>query len=54
MKRSLALRIRVTRRGKILRRAMGQSHFRAKKNAGQINRKKGMRSIDKSMLKKYL
>jgi len=45
MKKSFSKRIKITGTGKMLRRAMGQGHFRAKKNTTQKKRKKSMRSI---------
>ncbi|MBI5079313.1 hypothetical protein HZB06_01390 [Candidatus Wolfebacteria bacterium] len=49
MKKSISDRIRITKRGKILRRAMGIGHCRAKKRSAQIKRKKGLRSISISI-----
>ncbi|MEK9154641.1 MAG: 50S ribosomal protein L35 [Patescibacteria group bacterium] len=57
MRKTVSKRIRVTRTGKVLRRAMGLCHFRAKKSSSQIKRKKITRSIDdlsKKLIKKYL
>jgi ribosomal protein L35 len=48
MKKSIANGIKITKRGKILRRAMGQGHFRAKKRSVQIKRRKGYRNISKA------
>jgi len=45
MKKSFSKRIKITGTGKILRRAMGQGHFRAKKSTTQRKRRKGMRSV---------
>ena len=56
MKKSVSKRIRITKRGKVLRRAMGQCHFRAKKRSAQIQRRKGLRGINdlsKKIVKKY-
>ncbi|MBI3638479.1 50S ribosomal protein L35 [Candidatus Wolfebacteria bacterium] len=56
MKSSVSKRIRVTKTGKILRRAMSQGHFLAKKRTIQIKRKKGQRSLDmgEKIVRKYL
>ena len=56
MKKSISTRIRVTKNGKILRRAMSQGHFLAKKRTVQIKRKKLLRGLDnfgKKIVKKY-
>jgi len=55
MRKSISTRIRVTRTGKILRRAMAQSHFLAKKRSVQIKRKKLFRGLGfgKKIVKKY-
>jgi len=45
MRKSITDRIKITGTGKILRRAMGQCHFRAKKRTSQIKRRKGLREI---------
>ena len=45
MRKSISDRIKITGTGKILRRAMGQCHFRAKKRTSQIKRRKGLREI---------
>ncbi|MDD5221516.1 MAG: 50S ribosomal protein L35 [Candidatus Pacebacteria bacterium] len=37
---SLTKRFKITKNGKILRRATGQDHFRAKKTGNQIRRKR--------------
>jgi ribosomal protein L35 len=46
MKKSISNRIRITKKGKILRRAMAQGHFLAKKRRIQIKRKKQMRGLN--------
>ncbi|MBI5401217.1 50S ribosomal protein L35 [Candidatus Wolfebacteria bacterium] len=46
MKKSVSKRIKITKKGKILRRAMGIGHFRAKKSASAMKRKKGYRSLE--------
>ncbi len=56
MKKSITDRIKITKTGKILRRAMGQSHFLAKKRTVQIKRRKQFRQLDhfgKKILKRY-
>lgn len=45
MKKSISKRIKITGTGKILRRAMGLGHCRAKKRSSQLKRKKGLRGI---------
>ncbi len=45
MKKSISSRIRITKTGKVLRRAMGQGHCRAKKRTTQMKRKKSLRGI---------
>ena len=56
MKKSISSRIKITKTGKILRRTMGQCHFRAKKSTTQIKRKKSNRGLNasKKLIKKYL
>ncbi len=56
MKKSISNRIKITKTGKIIRRTMGQCHFRAKKRSVQLKRKKGNRGLDasKKLIKKYL
>jgi len=56
MKNALAKRIKITKRGKILRRAMGQGHCRAKKRTVQQKRRKKFRGLEfgKKMIKKQL
>ncbi|MCX6702456.1 MAG: 50S ribosomal protein L35 [Candidatus Wolfebacteria bacterium] len=54
---SIKTRFRVTRTGKILRRAMAQCHYLSKKKTVQIQRKKHMRGLTdlgKKIVKKYL
>lgn len=55
MRKSISDRIKITKTGKILRRAMAQSHFLAKKRSVQIKRKKQLRQLDfgKKIMKKY-
>ena len=56
MKNSLAKRIKISKRGKILRRAMGQGHCRAKKRTTQLKRRKILRGLihGKQFIKKHL
>ena len=56
MQNSVANRIKVTKRGTILRRAMGQSHFMSKKRSVQLNRKKRLRTLGDGakIVRKYL
>jgi len=55
MKKSISKRLKITSTGKILRRAMAQGHFLAKKRTVQIKRKKLLRGLDfgKKIVKKY-
>ncbi len=56
-RKTVSKRIKVTKTGKIRRRAMGKSHCLAKKNASQIRRKQEMRGIDdvgRKIVNKYL
>ena len=57
MRKFISDRFKVTRTGKILRRAMAQGHFLAKKRTQQIKRKKGLRTLEvigKKIVKRYL
>jgi len=56
MKKSISKRLRITKRGKIIRRAMGQGHCRAKKSTTQRKRKKISRGLlhAEKFLKKHL
>ncbi len=45
MRKSISKRIRVTKRGKFIRRKMAQDHFRAKKSGKQIRKKRGGLSL---------
>jgi len=56
MKKTISKRIRISKRGKILRRAMGQGHCRAKKRTVQRNRRKILRNLlhGEKFLKKHL
>lgn len=44
MKKIVSKRIKVTKNGKVLRRAMGLGHYRAKKSGEAIKRKKSLRA----------
>ena len=44
--KSVQKRIRVTRSGKVMRRAMALGHSRANKNSTQMKRKKGARGLN--------
>ncbi len=46
MKKSISKRVRITKSGKILRRAMSLGHSRANKSTAQMKRKKGARLLD--------
>ncbi|MBI2515065.1 50S ribosomal protein L35 [Candidatus Wolfebacteria bacterium] len=57
MRKFISDRFKVTRTGKILRRAMAQGHFLAKKRTQQVKRKKGLRTLEvigKKIVKRYL
>jgi len=45
MKNSIRDRIKITKKGKILSRKKGQSHFRAKKTSKQLKRRSGLRPL---------
>jgi len=49
MKKAISTRIKVTGTGKLLRRKMGQCHFRAKKSSVQMGRKALLVSVPKSL-----
>ena len=56
MRKSISDRFKITKTGKILRRAMAQGHFLAKKRSVQIQRKKSLRGLDnfgKKIIRKY-
>ncbi len=55
MKKAVVKRIRVTKKGKIIRKAMGQSHFFAKKRTIVKKRKKVFRGLagGKKIIKNY-
>lgn len=57
MYKAFTKRFRVTRTGKILRRKMAQTHFRAKKSGKQIrNKRRGLplKSMNAKVFKKYI
>ncbi len=57
MNKSVKSRFKITKTGKILRRAMAQSHFLAKRRSGSFKRRKQMRGLSdlgKKIVKKYL
>ena len=45
MKKSISQRLKITGSGKIIRRAMGQGHSRARKRAVQLQRRKKSRGL---------
>ncbi|MGB7957249.1 MAG: 50S ribosomal protein L35 [Minisyncoccia bacterium] len=44
--KALAKRIKITKNGKIVRRAMANDHFRTRKNGTSIQKKRKTRSLD--------
>jgi ribosomal protein L35 len=44
--KALAKRVKITKNGKIVRRAMGIDHFRTRKNASTIQKKRKSRSLN--------
>ena len=57
MRKSVLKRLRLTKTGKVMRRAMGQGHSLAKKSGNQLNRRKVSRQIadiGRKLAKKYL
>jgi large subunit ribosomal protein L35 len=56
-RKSVSKRFKITKTGKVTRRKMGLSHFRAKKSGKEIKNKKSLVKVDKAtikILKKYL
>jgi ribosomal protein L35 len=56
-KKSVASRIRVTKNGKLMRRSMGQGHFKAKKTGKQTRQKRlttRIAGVDVRTFKRYL
>ncbi|GEM_PF-6401878 len=51
VKKSITKRIRVTKRGKVLRRAMALGHAKANKNTVQKKRKKAHRTLGTGITK---
>ncbi len=51
VKKSIMKRLRVTKRGKVLRRAMALGHAKANKNTVQKKRKKGQRTLGTGITK---
>jgi len=51
-RKSIKKRFRITRTGKILRRATGQDHFRAKKTGKKIRRTRKWIEVSKPLAKK--
>jgi len=51
-RKSLTKRFKITRRGKILRRAVGQDHFRAKKSGKKIRQTRKWVEVPKPLAKK--
>ena len=49
--KALAKRVKITKNGKIVRRAMANDHFRTRKNATSIQKKRRTRSLDYPMRK---
>jgi len=49
--KSIVKKIRITKTGKLMRRRMGQDHFRAKKTGGQIRNKRKSLSLSKAHVK---
>ena len=44
--KSISKRIRITGTGKMLRRPMGVNHFKTRKNAKGIQKKRGIRTLE--------
>jgi large subunit ribosomal protein L35 len=51
-RKSLLKRFKITKRGKILRRAVGQDHYRGKKSGKAIRKKRKWIPLSKSEAKK--
>jgi large subunit ribosomal protein L35 len=57
IRKSLIKRFKITKTGKILRRAVGQNHFRAKKSGSKIRQKRKWVEVSKGeakIIKKFL
>jgi len=46
MRKSVSKRIRITRQGKVMRRAMNTDHFRTNKTTKNLRKKKGTMGLD--------
>lgn len=55
MKKSISKRIKITKGGKVRRRAMALGHFKVNKTSIQLKRKKRERGLDikKNLIKKH-
>lgn len=51
-RKSLTKRFKLTKKGKVLRRGIGQDHFRAKKSGNKIRKIRKMRILCKPLAKK--
>jgi len=51
-RKSLKKRFKITKTGKVLRRATGQNHYRAKKSGKQKRQKRGWVELTPSLAKK--
>ena len=51
-RKSITKRFKVTKTGKVLRRAIGQDHFRAKKSGKQIRRTRKWVKVSEPLAKK--
>ncbi len=51
-KKALRKRFKITKNGKVLRRATGQDHYRSKKTGKQIRQKRGWVELAKPLAKK--
>lgn len=51
MKNSIIKRIKISRKGKILRRISGQSHFLSKKSSKKIRKKRKLTEVNKNILR---
>ena len=51
-KKALRKRFKITKNGKVLRRATGQDHYRSKKTGKQIRQKRGWVELSKPLSKK--
>lgn len=52
--KSIRKRIRITRTGKLIRRAAGQNHFNAKESRRRQRRKRGLIPFPKSMAREIV